>query len=125
VIMVVLGFIALLALVSSLYKEFGVPPLQIQLVPPKIKPSFWPDTLQTWAEIGWRIATVLAIIAGGIFTYWKFWRGRECANRINPALPIVDVSLEDETRYLHVTATAKNIGLSMVKIDHSATCITV
>jgi hypothetical protein len=85
----------------------------------------WLTMYQTWAEIIWRGATVLAIGVGGFFAWYKFWRGREFAQRVIPKLSAGNVSRGDGMIYLRADASAKNIGLSKVKIDSLRTCIVV
>jgi hypothetical protein len=88
-------------------------------------PSFWPATLQTWAEVVWRGFAVLGIAAGGLFAYYKFFKGREFARRVEPKLSAGSVARRDETIYLQAEASAKNIGLSKVEISHDHTYILV
>jgi hypothetical protein len=90
-----------------------------------VAPPLWLTVAQTWAEIIWRGATVLAIVAGGLFAYYKFWRGREFAKRIEPTLAARTATRSDGMLYLRAEASVKNIGLSKVSIDHASTCITV
>jgi hypothetical protein len=87
--------------------------------------SFWPTTLQTWAEVLWRVVTVLGIMAGGLFTYYKFFRGREFARRVEPKLSAGSVARRGGTIYLQAEASAKNIGLSKVGISYDHTYILV
>jgi len=82
----------------------------------------WLTMTQAWSEIVWRGATVLGIVAGGLFAYYKFLKGRTFAPRIEPTIS-GSVIRKDGTIYLQASATAKNTGLSKVNVDHSITSV--
>jgi hypothetical protein len=84
----------------------------------------WLTRTQTWSEIVWRGATVVGIFAGGVFAYYKFLRGRTFARRVEPRITGT-VTRREGTIYVQAEASAKNIGLSRVKIDGDHTRILV
>jgi len=117
--------LAIILLVLLLFLPKVIPGAFVSLQKLAPEPSFWPTTLQTWAEIIWRVFTVLGIMVGGLFAYYKFWKGREFARRVEPKLSAGSVARSDGRFYLQAEASAKNIGLSRVEISHEYTYILV
>lgn len=85
----------------------------------------WLTTTRTVAEIVWRFVAALGIIVGGLFAYYKFFKGREFSARVEPKLSAGKVIRREGKIYLQAEASAKNIGLSRVEIVHSSTYILV
>lgn len=85
----------------------------------------WLTTTRTVAEIVWRFVAALGVIVGGLFAYYKFFKGREFSARVEPKLSAGRVIRREGTIYLQAEASAKNIGLSRVPIIHSSTYILV
>ncbi len=64
----------------------------------------------------------LAFIAGGIWAYFKFVKGRMFKESLIPAVSGKFTSI-DRVNYLVVTIQVKNVGLSKIEIDHRSALI--
>lgn len=68
-------------------------------------------SLVDWSQIASNLLTAAALIVGGIWTYFNFFRGRVYGHRLD--LTVTGQYLEaGEGRHLTIQLTAKNIGLS-------------
>jgi len=64
----------------------------------------------------------LAFIAGGIWAYFKFVKGRTFKESLVPAISGKFTSI-DSVNYLIVTIQIKNVGSSIIEIDHRSALI--
>ncbi len=104
---------------SSLGSLFPpLPPLAVLehlIVPTKLD---YASKLIGTAESGLRI---LAYIVGGLFAYWKFFKGRTFHPRLEPSVTAA-ARTEAGQVILRVSCKLKNVGLSSIDLDreHSA-----
>lgn len=66
----------------------------------------------------------LALIAGGIWAYFKFAKGRTFRDRLSPTVSGKFVSI-DEAVFLIVTTHLKNVGLSRIGFDQELSSLVV
>jgi hypothetical protein len=82
------------------------------------------DTFKTWADVTETIITTLAVIAGGIWAYFKFAKGRTFKPRL--AIEISGQWLKiDRKQWLHARIRVKNIGASDVMLQQRGTVLEV
>jgi hypothetical protein len=62
------------------------------------------------------IFRIAALIVGGLFAYWKFFRGRTFHPRLEPAVTATARTEADQV-FLNVSCKLKNVGLSSVDLD--------
>ena len=74
-------------------------------------------------EIAEKIATIAALVVGGVWAYFNFIKGRIYRPRLHPEVSGM-VVVEHEQIYLHITSTITNVGNS-VKQSQGRTCITI
>lgn len=65
-----------------------------------------------------------ALIAGGVWAYFKFARGRTFQDRLVPTVSGKCVSIDDAV-FLIVTTQIKNVGLSRIAFDQEASSLVV
>lgn len=63
-----------------------------------------------------KIFTILAIIIGGLWAYFNYFKGRVYRTRIEPKVS-GKVFYKDDSAYLIVSAQLKNVGLSKVNLQ--------
>ncbi|HJT27449.1 MAG TPA: hypothetical protein VJ784_08585 [Pyrinomonadaceae bacterium] len=66
----------------------------------------------------------LALIAGGVWAYFKFAKGRTFRDRLNPAVSGKLVSI-DGSVFLIVTIRLQNVGLSRIAFDQDVSSLAV
>ena len=71
-----------------------------------------------------KLAQIVAIVIGGIWAYYKFFRGRTFRPRLEPALEASILQIA-ALRHLKVKARVKNVGLSRVVIDREVSGLRV
>ena len=87
----------------------------------------------SWVTIDWgrtkdltdafrNITQGLAFIGGGIWAYFKFWKGRMFKESLIPGVTGKFTSIEN-VNYLVVTIQIKNVGTSIIEIDHRSALI--
>lgn len=78
--------------------------------------------ISAFVELVKNIFEVVAIGAGGIWTYFNFFKGRTYRPRLECS---VDGSVEEHSgqRFLKVIVRAKNVGLSKVPIEQKGTIL--
>lgn len=70
------------------------------------------------------LTTVIAIILGGIWTYFNFIKGRVYNPRLEPGIS-GKILEKDDLKFIVATATLKNIGLTKVNISSIGLAIIV
>lgn len=83
------------------------------------------DQVQKIADIVQKAFTVLAVVIGGIWAYFKFFRGRTFRPRLD--LQVTGQLTRDRSgdMYLIATAALKNIGLTDIRIRHEGSGLVV
>lgn len=78
----------------------------------------------TFIDILQKITSITAIILGGIFTYYKFIKGRIFRSRLIPTIKgeFIDKS---GVYYLKVNANINNVGVSKINIDKNGTAVSI
>jgi hypothetical protein len=78
--------------------------------------------VSAFVELVKNILEIIAIVAGGIWTYFNFFKGRTYRPRLECS---VDGSVEESSgqRFLKVVVRAKNVGLSKVPIEQKGTIL--
>ena len=71
-----------------------------------------------------KVVQIAAIIVGGIWAYYKFFRGRTFRPRLEPTLEASIIQIAS-LRHLKVKARVKNVGLSRVVIDREVSGLRV
>lgn len=112
----------LLAIVVWQLLLFGV--VMWGLLPPSIDwNSTWENTEKASNALQ-NIGTLVALIVGGIWTYYLFIKGRVLKPRLE-----LDVSGEiigiDSKKYIRITVTLKNVGSSKVEITREGFALDV
>jgi hypothetical protein len=82
------------------------------------------DPLTKWIGNSKDIAEVIAIVVGGIWTYFNYFRGRTYRPRLECSLKI-NLVKDHSKSFLDVTANLKNVGLSRVKIKQEGTGVLI
>ena len=81
-------------------------------------------SLVDWSQIASNLLTAAALIVGGFWTYFNFFRGRVYGHRLD--LTVTGQYLEaGEGRYLTIQVTAKNIGLSRFVLKDDASVLRI
>jgi hypothetical protein len=80
--------------------------------------------IQTVVDIVQKLFTIAAIIVGGIWTYFNFFRGRTYRMRLEPAVS-GKVATLDGVSHLIATMNLKNVGLSKVEIEQKGSALLV
>jgi len=76
------------------------------------------------AQIAQSVVTTLAILFGGLWTYFRFFRGRTFHPRINLSVSGSTRKRGDKT-YVSVSIKVENKGNAAVHIDHDRTYVAV
>ena len=77
-------------------------------------------------DVAGTIATTVALIVGGLFAYFKFFRERVFYPRLEPTLTASWVHGESQDRdLLVVSATIKNAGLAKVDLKLEPSCLRI
>lgn len=95
--------------------------------------AFWLFSRSTKLSVNWDEAkkilevlqsgaTILAIIAGGVWAYYNFFKGRIYKPRLEPKITGALFAKNGEN-FLIVTAQLKNVGLSAVRIDRKGSAL--
>ena len=71
-----------------------------------------------------KVSKILAIAVGGIFAYYKFFRGRIFSSRLEASFTAELLSGSGD-EYLKVVATMKNLGLSRISFKSEFCCLDV
>jgi hypothetical protein len=79
-------------------------------------------TAESMANIADALAKVLALIGAGLFTYWKFLRGRTFYPRLEPSIA-AETDVKGKLILLMVTCKLRNVGLAKIDIDRRHTAI--
>ena len=83
----------------------------------------WTRT-KDFAEAFASVTQSLALIAGGVWAYFKFAKGRTFRERLTPTLTGRFVSI-DECVFLVITMQFKNVGLSRIALDQETSSLAV
>lgn len=83
----------------------------------------WART-KDFAEAFASLTQTLALIAGGVWAYFKFAKGRTFRDRLNPAVGGKLVSI-DGSVFLMVTIRFQNVGLSRIAFDQDVSSLAV
>jgi len=83
----------------------------------------WART-KDFAEAFASLTQTLALIAGGVWAYFKFAKGRTFRDRLNPAVSGKLVSI-DGSVFLMVTIRFQNVGLSRIAFDQGVSSLAV
>src|SRR5437588_9561555 len=87
----------------------------------------WTKTWENWENATStfeHIATVAGLIIGGLFAYYKFFKGRVFVPRLETCLTVKSIC-KDNTGYLIASLELKNVGLSRVDIHQKGTALRV
>lgn len=79
----------------------------------------WLEIAKTIVEIGGTIITAIAVIIGGGWVYYKFFKERTY-------YPRIDISITGQGRFdrqLHVRVTLKNTGTSRIDLQREGTAL--
>ena len=71
-----------------------------------------------------KLAKIIAIVVGGVWAYYRFFRGRTFKPRLEVGLTGIQCSL-GQRAYLYGSGRLRNVGLSRVAIDSSVTALRV
>jgi hypothetical protein len=71
-----------------------------------------------------RVFTILAIIVGGLWAYFRFFKGRTYKPRLEPTISGT-VTCKNSMSYLVTTVRIKNVGLSDQKIHQAGTSMKI
>ena len=83
----------------------------------------WTRT-KDFAEAFASITQSLALIAGGVWAYFKFAKGRTFRDRLTPSVSGKFVCIDDSV-FLVVTMQLKNVGLSRIALDQETSSLAV
>ena len=83
----------------------------------------WTST-KDFAETFANVTQSLALIAGGVWAYFKFVKGRTFRDRLTPTVSGRCVSI-DGSRFLIVTTQLQNVGLSRIAFDQEVSSLVV
>ena len=81
-------------------------------------------TIQKIADVVWKVAASAGVVVGGIWTYFKFIKGRTFQPNIIPKVAGEAREKEREI-FLIATTEVENAGASKVTIDHEYTVVRV
>ena len=70
------------------------------------------------------VSQSFALIAGGVWAYFKFAKGRTFRDRLTPSVSGKCIAIEG-TVFLVVTIQIKNVGLSRIGFNHKASSLVV
>jgi hypothetical protein len=114
VIVLTLLLLLLLALLLAII-QFGWAAIAAYVVSPGLGQDL--DNLQ-------KFFTILAILVGGVWTYFNFFKGRTYTPRLEPKVS-GRVATIDGLTYLIATSQLKNVGLSQLDIEQRGTALIV
>jgi hypothetical protein len=80
--------------------------------------------LQKVVDIAQKLFTIAAIIVGGVWTYFHFFKGRTFKMRLEPSVSSV-ITTSDGTNHLIVSISLRNVGLSKVEIEQKGSVLQV
>lgn len=80
--------------------------------------------IQMAVDLVQKLFTIAAIIVGGIWTYFNFFRGRTYRMRLEPTVSGKVVTF-DGVRHLIATMSLKNVGLSKVEVEQEGSGLSV
>jgi hypothetical protein len=80
--------------------------------------------IQTVLEITYKFITIIGLVVGGIFAYYKFVRGRIYNLRLEPEVHGEFIE-KAGINYLNVTMAVKNIGLSRITIQKEGSALSI
>lgn len=101
--------------------------LVISSLIPSDKNIDWAKTWENWDNATSTIehlATIAALIVGGLFAYYKFFKGRIFVPRLETGLSVKSIC-KGETSYLIASLELKNVGLARVDIHQKGTALRV
>ena len=81
-------------------------------------------SLVDWSQIASNLLTAAALIVGGFWTYFNFFRGRVYGHRLDLTVT-GEYGEAGDGRYLTLRLTAKNIGLSRFVLKEGASVLRV
>src|SRR4051794_12870338 len=81
----------------------------------------WKDALSALQSI----ATMAALLVGGLWAYFKLFKGRTYTRRLEPAIEIKKTIFTDDYSCLIMKVSIKNVGLTRVDIDMRSSTIDV
>lgn len=85
--------------------------------PPSWEVPLWLRNVQAGADVFQKLVTALAIAVGGIWAYFRFFKERTYASRLQPTISGT-VARRDGIIYLRAATNVKNIGQSRVVLNH-------
>jgi hypothetical protein len=77
-----------------------------------------------WASLVQAVATVAAVIVGGVWAYFRFFRDRTYWPRLELSVTSRPTRVDDHPAFLF-TATVQNVGLSRVDIKQEGTALVI
>jgi hypothetical protein len=80
--------------------------------------------IKFWGEFAKNVVEILAIIVGGFWTYFLFFKGRTFKHRIETSVNAA-IEFRHGKHYLVVHSELKNIGSSRVKLDREESGIAI
>jgi hypothetical protein len=82
------------------------------------------QSLDAWASAGQSIVAAVALVVGGLFAYFKFFKGRVYRPRVDMTIePVVLATGVGQTLVCHLKV--KNIGTSKVTVEHEGTSLKI
>jgi hypothetical protein len=82
------------------------------------------DPLSNWIGNLKNLAEIIAIIVGGIWAYFNYFRGRTYRPRVECNLT-VNIAADRSKSFLNIVVHVKNVGLSRVRIQQRGTAVLV
>jgi hypothetical protein len=92
--------------------------------PPPAEGAVGGTTVARIIDSAEKISKIVAIIVGGIFAYYKFFRGRTFRPRLEPALEASVLQI-GALKHLKAKVRVKNVGLSRVPIEREVSGLRV
>lgn len=86
--------------------------------------SSWVSTATEWAGLSESILTCAAIIAGGLWAYFKYFKGRTFHERLETEIE-GELTHDGATRLMRVVVRLKNVGLAKVPISQKGTALDI
>jgi hypothetical protein len=109
---------ALLLVLYAIFGVLGAGSAQTGEVP------LWLRSIETGSGVFQATATGLALIVGGLFAYYRFFKEETYSDRLQTGV-VATVIRTDETVFLNVAAEAKNTGQVSVALDMELTRVGV
>ena len=82
------------------------------------------ENLENFTGTVEHVITVITLILGGFFTYYKFIKGRVFISRLEPEVSGEIISLYN-TNYLRISVELKNVGSSKVEITNDGVSLDI